>query len=206
MLNQMNKTTLVNTDQVTEGTVQDLQNLKDAQQDMRAAYLHGYSGVLVSGMVWLMTALVALYVSPDKAVWPLLVGGVLIHPVSMLLNKVLGARGTHAPGNPLGRLAMEGTIFMIMCIPLAYGLSFQKVEWFFQGMLLIIGGRYLVFATVYGLRLYWALGIGLGIAAYLLFTLNASSLISIFSCAAIEIAFGLVMLMTARRRTAIGNQ
>lgn len=43
---------LVNTDQVTAGTVQDFQNLKDAQQDMRAAYLHGYPGVFVSGTAW----------------------------------------------------------------------------------------------------------------------------------------------------------
>jgi hypothetical protein len=109
----------------------------------------------------------------------------------------------HAQDNPLGKLAMEGTIFMIMCMPLAYGLSFQKLEWFFQGMLLIIGGRYLLFATVYGLRLYWALGIGLGIAAYLLFNLNSSSFTSIVTCAVIEIAFGLVMLTTVRRRKTV---
>ena len=192
--------TVINSTQVTEGTVKDLQNIKDAQQDMRAAYLHGYLGVLVSGTVWLVSALVALYVSPDKAVWTLLIGGVFIHPVSILLNKILGANGTHAPNNPLGRLAMEGTIFMIMCMPLAYGLSFQKVEWFFQGMLLIIGGRYLIFATLYGTRLYWALGIGLGVAAYLLFTSNSSSHTAILVGAAIEIIFGLVMLTIVRRR------
>ena len=185
---------------MTKGTVQDLQNLKDAQQDMRVAYLHGYPGVLVSGLAWLVAALVALYVSPEKAVWTLLIGGVLIHPVSILLNKVLGNSGTHAQGNLLGRLAMEGTIFMIMCIPLAYGLSFQKVEWFFQGMLLIIGGRYLTFATLYGSRLYWALGIGLGLAAYLLFTLHAASHTTVLTGAAIEIVFGLVMLTVVRRR------
>ncbi|WP_266203285.1 DUF7010 family protein [Pontibacter kalidii] len=196
----MNKTTLVNVDQVTEGTVQDLQHMKSAQQDMRAAYLHGYPGVVVSGTVWLVSALVAIYVSPEKAVWTLLPGGVLIHPVSVLLNKILGARGTHAQGNPLGRLAMEGTVFMIMCIPLAYGLSFQKVEWFFQGMLLIIGGRYLMFATLYSARLYWALGIGLGMAAYLLFTMDSPSHTTLLVGAAIEIVFGLVMLATLRRR------
>jgi len=37
---------------------------------------------------------------------------------------------------------MEGTIFMIMCLPLALGLSLQHAEWFFQGMLLIIVGSY----------------------------------------------------------------
>jgi len=195
----MDNEILINTE-VTKGTVQDLQHLKDAQQDMRAAYLHGYPGVLVSGTVWLVSGLVAMYVSPDKAVWTLLVGGVLIHPVSALLNKLLGARGVHAPSNPLGRLAMEGTIFMIMCLPLAYGLSFQKVEWFFQGMLLIIGGRYLIFATLYGSKLYWALGIGLGTSAYLLFKVNSPSQTTVLVGAAIEILFGLAMLTLLRRK------
>ncbi|MEJ8801166.1 DUF7010 family protein [Pontibacter sp. H249] len=192
--------TLVNTDQITKGSVEDLQHLQNAQQDMREAYLNGFPGVVVSGTVWLVSALVAIYVSPNKAVWTLLVGGVFVHPVSMLLNKVLGAAGAHAQSNPLGKLAMEGTLFMIMCLPLAYGLSFQKVEWFFQGMLLIIGGRYLHFATLYGSRLYWALGIGLGIAAYLLFTLNSPSHTTLLVGAAMEILFGLVMVTILRRR------
>ena len=51
----------------------------------------------------------------------------------------------------LGNLAMEGTIFMIMCLPLALGLSLQHAECFFQGMLLIIVGSYLT------LRLHMAL-------------------------------------------------
>ncbi len=192
--------TVVNTNQVTEGAVNDLQNLKVAQHDLRKAYTNGYIGVLVSGLAWLTAALVFLYVSPEKAVWTLLIGGVLIHPVSMLLNKVLGASGAHTKNNPLGRLAMEGTIFMILCIPLAYGLSLQKVEWFFQGMLLIIGGRYLHFATLYGTRLYWALSIGLSVAAYLLFTMNAPAYMAVLAGAAIEIIFGVVMLTIVLRR------
>ncbi len=195
--------TLVNADSVTKDAVQEIQHLKNAQQDMRVAYLHGYPGVIVSGMVWLISALVALYVSPDKAVWALLVGGVFIHPIGMLLNKALGASGVHAQTNPLGKLAMEGTIFMIMCLPLAYGLSFQKVEWFFQGMLLIIGGRYLHFATLYGSRLYWALGSGLGMAAFLLFAMHAPSHTTLLVGATMEILFGLVMLIMIRSRKSL---
>jgi hypothetical protein len=200
MPNKTNKGTVVNPEQITAGTEEELQTMRSAQHDMRVAYLHGAPGIIVSGTVWLVAGLVAIYLSPYTAVWTLLIGGALIHPISILVNKILGASGTHDRNNPLGRLAMEGTIFMIMCMPLAYGLSFQKVEWFFQGMLLIIGGRYLMFATLYGTRLYWGLGIGLGIAAYLLFTLNSPAYISILSCAAIEIIFGLVLLIVVRKK------
>jgi hypothetical protein len=86
---------------------------------------------------------------------------------------------------------MEGTIFMIMCIPLAYGLSLVHIEWFFQGMLIIIGGRYLTFNTIYGSRLFWFLGSALGIASYLLFSPNVSAYLSDLIGAGIEIIFGL---------------
>ena len=147
----------------------EIHTLQQAQLDMSVGYSHGYSGVIVSGSIWLVAGLVSIYASPGQAVWTLLIGGTLIHPLGIVLNKILGASGTHSTNNPLGRLAMEGTIFMLMCLPLAYLLSLQKVEWFFQSMLLIIGGRYLTFATLFGTRLYWILGMSLGLAAYILF-------------------------------------
>jgi hypothetical protein len=190
----------VDSDKFYRETSNEMQNINDAQLDMRVAYSHGYSGVIVSGLVWLVAGLVSIYVSPKQAVWTLLIGGVFIHPIGILFNKILGASGAHAKSNVLGRLAMEGTVFMIMCMPLAYALSFQKVEWFFQGMLMIIGGRYLTFATLFGTRLYWVLGMGLGTAAYLLFTLNSPSYISILVGSAIEITFGVVMLTITRKK------
>lgn len=173
----------------------DLQVIKYAQLDMQEAYLAGYPGIIISGVVWLISGLVSIYSSPKEAIWTLLIGGMFIHPVSILVNKFLKASGKHAKDNPLGCLALEGTIFMIMCLPLAYLLSLQKVEWFFQGMLLIIGGRYLTYSTLYGIRHYWILGIALGITAYLLFTFNLPSHISVLSGAALELSFGSFMLI-----------
>lgn len=187
-------------DQSTQGSVNKLQTIEEAQLDMRVAYNHGYSGVIVSGAVWLVAGLVAIYGSPRQAIWTLLIGGVFIHPMGIVLNKILGASGAHVPGNPLGRLAMEGTVFMIMCLPLAYGLSFQRAEWFFQGMMLIIGGRYLTFSTLFGNRLFWVLGMGLGLAGYLLFSVQSPAHISILTGSAIEITFGLSMLVATRRK------
>jgi hypothetical protein len=180
--------------------VSEMQYFRDAQLDMSRAYLHGYPGVVVSGIIWFISGLTAIFYSPERAVWTLLIGGVFIFPVSVILNRVLGTSGTHASNNPLGRLAMEGTVFMLICMPLAYMLSFQQVEWFFQGMLVIIGGRYLTFSTLYGTRFYWVLGIGLIAAAFLLFAFNAPSNISAIAGAAIEITFGVFMLISARRK------
>lgn len=175
-----------------------MENIQQAQADMRHGYLYGAVGIVVSGLMWFLSGWVAYHYSPKQAVWTLLVGGMFIHPISILVNKILGIRGAHHTNNPLGRLGMEGTFFMIMCLPLAYGLSFQRPEWFFQGMLLIIGGRYLTFQTLYGSRLYWILGAVLGLAAYGLFSLQAQAYLSAFTGSIIEISYGLFMYWLAR--------
>lgn len=176
-----------------------MQNLEAAQQDMREAYVYGSIGVIVSGVIWLIASLVLYYYSPQQAVWALIIGGMFIYPLGTLLEKLLGYRGSHSKGNPLGNLAMEGTIWMIMCIPLAYGLSLTKVEWFFQGMLMIIGGRYLTFASIYGTRLYWLLGGLLGLVAYGAFRWGLDAFTSALSGAVLEISFGIGLYVFFKR-------
>ncbi len=160
---------------------------------MREGYGYGSAGILVSGLVWLNSGITATIYSQQWAIWTLIIGGALIMPIATLLEKLMGIKGVHDKNNPLGKLAMEVTIWMLMCIPLAYGLSFHKSSWFFQGMLLIIGGRYLSFASIYGLRFYWLLGAALGLAAYILFFLNASSFSSALTGGLIEIVFSILM-------------
>jgi uncharacterized integral membrane protein len=174
--------------------------ISHAQSDMNEGYANGAVGMLVSGLMWLISAIVSIQFSDQKAVFTLLIGGMFIHPLGVLLCKIMRLSGTHTKGNPLGKLAMEGTIFMLMCMPLAVGLSLQHTEWFFQGMLMIIGGRYLTFASIYGDKLYWVLGATLGVAACLLFSLKVQSFGSAITGSLIEIIFGFFVLITFRKK------
>ncbi len=170
-----------------------------AQTDMSKGYANGSIGIIVSGIIWLISATISYKYSAQQAVWTLLIGGIFIHPVGVIICKSIGLKGAHTNGNLLGNLALEGTIFMIMCLPLAFGLSLQHAEWFFQGMLLIIGGRYLTFSSIYGLKLYWILGAVLGVAAYLLFYFKVQSFGSLLTGSVIEISFGLLLFFAFRR-------
>ena len=174
-------------------------SISQAQKDMRTGYGNGALGILVSGSVWLTSAIVASQVSDQHAIWTLLIGGTLIFPLSILFAKLAKISGKHAVGNPLGSLALEGTVLMIMCIPIAFVISLQQSSWFFNAMLLIIGGRYLTFNSIYGIKLYWILGALLGAAGYLLFIFRVPSFGSALTGAIIEITFGLYMLITFRR-------
>ena len=135
--------------------------------------------------------------------WALFVGGMLIHPLSVVSTKVMGRSGTHSKQNPLGTLALATTFWMIMCLPLAYGVSLRRIEWFFPAMLMIIGGRYLTFSTIFGTRLYWLCGGTLAMAGYLVATINAFPAVGAFVGAAIEAAFAIVIFVQARRTVTV---
>ena len=163
--------------------------VSESQADMRSAYYSGAPGILASAIVWTAAAATAAVAAPQRAIWALLIGGALIHPLGVLLCRLLGAPAKHSKTNPLGQLAGASTFWLIFSLPLAYGLGLQSPAWFFAAMLLVIGGRYLVFATLYGMRLYWALGLALAGAGFGLGWLAAPPLVVVSAGAAIELVF-----------------
>ncbi len=174
----------------------------DAQRNMRFGYFSGAPGIAASALAWLVAGVVASWVSASAAVIALFVGGMLIHPVGVVLAKALGRPGKHAAGNPLGALAMESTVLLILCLPITYAVSRFHVQWFFPAMLLVIGGRYLTFCTLYGMRIYWAFGAALALAAYLLMTARAEPSTGAWVGGAIEAAFAAIIFFSARREEA----
>ena len=174
----------------------------DAQQNMRFAYFSGAPGMCASAGAWLVAGLVAINISAASAVVALFVGGMLIFPVGVLLAKACGRPGSHAGGNPLGILALEGTVLFVLCLPIAYAISQFRVQWFFPAMLLVIGGRYLSFSTLYGMRIYWACGAALASTGCLLAASSAAPSTSAFAGAAIEGTFAAAIFVAARREHA----
>lgn len=176
-----------------------MQMLAEFQEDMRRGYIWGATGIITSGLVWLGAGLVAYFDDPRKAIWVLFIGAGFIFPVSNLIDRLLGAPGKHTAGNRLSTLALETTVFMLMCLPLAYGLALHRIEWFFPAVLMVIGGRYVTFGTVYGTPIYWLLGAALGAGAMLSYALALPPHLSALLGAAIEIVFGAVLLVAKRR-------
>ena len=174
-------------------------SISDAQGDMRRGYCSGGAGVLASAIAWAVAAGVAIFLTAQQAVWVLLIGGMLIHPVGVIICKTLSSSGAHTKGNPLGQLAGASTFWLVFCIPLAYFLSRQQIGWFFPAMLLIIGGRYLVFATIYGMRLYWVLGLALAVAGVCLGYFSAPVQLSASVGAVLETVFAVAALVQHRQ-------
>lgn len=65
-------------------------------------------------------------------------------------------------------------------------------------MLMIIGVRYLVFNTIYGIKTYWVLGVFLMLSGMLCILLGANFVIGAFVGGVIEIVFSLVIFMQTK--------
>ena len=173
--------------------------IEQAQADMRHAFFGGATGVVASALAWLIAALAAWLVHPRGGIAALFIGGMLIHPAAVLLSKLLGRPGAHTPGNPLARLAIESTVWLILAIAVAFIAALQRAEWFFVALLLTIGGRYFVFATLYGLRVYWICGAVLALAGFALGMLQASAEIVALAGGLIELTFATVIFARERK-------
>lgn len=166
---------------------------EEQQHEMRHAFYDGAPGILVSGLVWIAAALVCHQLGINKAVWTLLIGGALIHPMGTVVTKVVGRPATTDKANALNQLAMASTIWLILCCAMAYGLFLLRPELFFPAMMATIGSRYLIFATVFGRAIFWAFGVSLIVAANLAFFLAASPAVAAGLGGLIEVLFAFLV-------------
>lgn len=133
-------------------------DLGAAQAEMRRSYVGGGPGVLVSGLVWLTAALSAPHLSPALSFAVLFFGGMLIFPLSLLVEHVFFRRPPPSPENKLGQVALESTIAMIGCLFAAYLFLAYNADLVFPVAAIAVGTHYFAFKTVYGDRLFWLLG------------------------------------------------
>jgi hypothetical protein len=170
---------------------------REAQADMRDAYADGLAGVLVSATVW-AAASQAAWGGFERGLWTLFVGGMFIHPLSVLLCKGLGRRGMHRRDNPLGRSALESTGWLMLCLPIAWAVAASRPDWFFPAMMLVIGGRYLGFATWYGRPQYWLGGGAIALGALASVALRLAPAVAAALCAGLEMLLALSLVVALR--------
>ncbi len=177
--------------------------VEEAQAEIRHCYGGGGMGMIVSGLVWMVAAYVVSRHGIGPGFTALFVGGMLIFPLSAVAAKFLLRRPKPSPANPLGLLALESTIAMIGCLFAAWLFVPLRAGFVFPIAAIAVGLHYLAFRTVYGDRTYWLLGAlmaTVGFAGLYVAALGAGLLAIAIS--AIEIAFGLFVIMRERRAVA----
>ncbi len=191
----MNRTNLTKTQ---KDTPMNLSPTEAHQQEMRHAHYDGAPGVLVSGLAWMAATLVCYQLSVAQGVWTLLIGGALIYPISTMLTKWLGRPAATSKSNALNPLAMASTFWLIACCAMAYGLFLLRPYLFFPAMMLTIGCRYFIFASVYGKPVFWIMGVSLVVAGLACFFAQLAPTMAAAIGGLIEIGFAGYMFSTVR--------
>jgi hypothetical protein len=146
-------------------------DIADAQREMRTRFVGGFYGQLVSGVLWLMSATLATWNTPRAAIMTLVVGGFFIFPATEFLLRVAGGKGPLSAANSLRDLGMQVAFVLPFSMPLLLPVGLYRLNWFYPGMMVLLGAHYLPFVFLYGMRMFAALsavivGGGLVIAMY----------------------------------------
>ena len=176
-------------------------DINDSQKDMRLAYMGGASGALISGIIWLVAGIVAVYASKQTSILVFFFGGMLIHPMGIVLSKLFKRTGKHKEANPFAKLAMECTLILFVGLFIAYSVFQIHQEWFYPIMLMIIGSRYVLFQTIYGMKIYWAFGLILTMAGVISLLLNQPFHLAALIGGGIEIIFSIIIFKLERDST-----
>ncbi|MBG0718732.1 hypothetical protein G3N18_11780 [Microbacterium sp. 2C] len=132
-------------------------DVKEAQQDVRRVYRGGFSGPLVSALVWVTAAAVYQWGSAAAAMVVLFIGGMLIFPLSALVLKAMGGPAFLPRQHPSNALAMQSAFTVPLGLLVAIALGILAPSLFFPASLIIVGAHYLTFISLYGMRLYGVL-------------------------------------------------
>ena len=152
----------------------------EAQRDMRVGLLGGFMGQLVSGLLWLTSAALATWSSPEVAVGFLVVSGFFIFPLTLLGLRLTGHRFRVSPSNPLNGLGMQTAFILPLSLLIVGAAALYRFEWFYPAFMVVLGAHYLPFVTLYGMRMFYALagilvGAGVALALYLPVTFAAGA-------------------------------
>ena len=132
--------------------------IADAQREVRTRYLGGFYGQLVSGLLWLLSAALAVWVSPRAAITALVVGGFFIFPATEMLVRASGREAALSADNSLRGLGMQVAFVLPLSMPLLLPVCLYRPALFYPALMILLGAHYLPFVFLYDMRTFWVLG------------------------------------------------
>ncbi len=155
-------------------------NIQEAQHDVRATFLGGFVGQLVSSIIWFLSATLATWNTSTNAILVLVLGGIFIFPLTQLVLRLMGRRASLRKGHPMNQLAIQVAFILPLNLPLVAAATAYRLNWFYPAFMIALGAHYLPFMFLYGMRQFGILaavllGAGVIIGLYLpfLFSLGA---------------------------------
>jgi hypothetical protein len=129
-------------------------NIIDAQRENRFRFSGGLYGQAVSGVLWLASAGLATWSTPQAAITFLVVGGFFIFPITELLVRTIGTGLQFSRGNLLPQLGMQVAFVLPLSMPLLVPVGHYRLNWFYPALMILLGAHYLPFVFLYGMRMF----------------------------------------------------
>jgi len=148
-----------------------MMNIQDSQREMRSAFLGGFGGQLVSGLIWLVAAAFGSWLSPTAGMAALFFGSMGIFPLTQAVVRLLGRPGKVSPENGLWPLGSQVAFTVPLNFLLVGAATLYRETWFFPAAMIVVGAHYLPFITLYGMKMFGILAgllviAGAGLALY----------------------------------------
>ena len=146
-------------------------NLNECQREMRSAFLGGFAGQLVSGIIWLAASGISLWATPRSGMAALFFGSMLIFPLTQLAVRLMGRPGRVSADNGLWQLGSQTAFTVPLNFLLVGAAILYRETWFFPAAMIVVGSHYLPFITLYGMKMFGLLAgllvlSGAGLALY----------------------------------------
>lgn len=129
-------------------------DIKCAQYEMRSAFLGGFAGQMVSGLIWLISAAISLLVDPRYGMVTLFFCSMLIFPLTQVLIRAMGRPGKTSEENKLWPLGAQTAFTVPINFLLVGAATLYRQDWFFPAAMIVVGSHYLPFITLYGMKMF----------------------------------------------------
>jgi hypothetical protein len=153
--------------------------IKEAQREMRSAFLGGFVGQLIAGMIWAVSAGVSTWVTPRLGMAVLFFVSMLLFPLTQVILKLIGRPATLSKDNTLNQLGMQIAFTVPIGFILVGAATLYRENWFYPASMVVVGAHYLPFIFLYGMPQFGILaglliicGTGIGLLGSNAFTLG----------------------------------
>jgi len=130
----------------------------DDQSEMRSAFLGGFAGQLISGVIWLISALLSALVKPDIGMLFLFFGSMGIFPLTQMALRLMGRPAKVSKKNGLWALGTQIAFTVPINFILVGVVVLYRPIWFYPAAMIVVGSHYLPFITLYGMKMFGLLG------------------------------------------------
>jgi hypothetical protein len=154
-------------------------HIKEAQKEMRLAFLGGFAGQLIAGIIWALSAAASMWGTHLLGMAVLFFVSMLLFPATQVTLKLLGRPAKLSPGNTLNQLAMQIAFTVPIGFILVGAATLHRENWFYPASMVVVGAHYLPFIFLYGMPEFGILaglliagGVGIGLYGPNVFSLG----------------------------------